>query len=96
MPTSRLIFLNIGDIENLLVEFEDKFGFSTTEFLCNQDRRGSVSEDDILQWEALVGMKQELEQMHKEMRRQYLEELHNQVGIAEVASVEDDQVSLAA
>lgn len=96
MSASRLIFLNIGDLEELLGEFVDKYGFSTAEFLCKETLRRSVSEDDDLQWEALISMKQELEQTHKEMRRQYLSDLHDPVTTAQAPSLEEDQVRLAA
>ncbi len=96
MRASREVFLTLRDVEKLIRDLEEEYGFSTAQFLRNAELRKNVPEDDIFKWEAFIDHRRELRKIHEDLHRQYLAKLPLSSVDREKTPTTEDLLSLAA
>jgi hypothetical protein len=67
--------LTLSDVERFLSEYEEQTGLTTEQFRVLPQARAALSEDLILEWEAMIDHKRALEESQDELHREYLNEL---------------------
>jgi hypothetical protein len=86
---SKEIVLSISDLEQAIGSFEKKYGMSSNRFLVDQQAREALPEDDVFEWEAFIDHRNELEEIHQELHREYLSQLSSVSGHADGFKPED-------
>ncbi|MGB8013580.1 MAG: hypothetical protein WCF68_18355 [Terriglobales bacterium] len=83
----------MSEVDSQIRDFERRFGTATADFLKNTARRQAMSEDDILRWEALVDIREELKMENSRIHGQYLQNLFQPRGRDPKASAVEDKLA---
>jgi hypothetical protein len=86
------ILLTLGDVNAMLGRLEDKYGFSTDQFLRSPTCQLQVSPDEVFDWRALIDHRQGL--LEEDADRNYLDRISGGASCLEKTGAE--QVELAA
>jgi len=69
MPTT---YLDLTDLDDLIRNFETKWGISTMEMLKEPPARKQIPENEILRWETYIRQRRQLRECYAELRSRYL------------------------
>lgn len=94
MSPIREVCLTLNDVEEMILGFERKYGFSSADFFGSQELKQKLPEDDVFRWEALVYHRVALRETYQEIRRDYFVHLTKSPG--EVRPERENQELLAA
>jgi len=71
----RDVCLSSNDVDEMISEFERKYGVSSVEFFRNAKIRQRLPEDDVFRWEALIDHRLALRESYQELHSGYLAHL---------------------
>jgi hypothetical protein len=69
------VTLSLREVEEYIRAFEHKYGISSADFLCKDEVREQIAEDDVFKWEAFIDHRQELQVLDEEVLGRYLKDL---------------------